>query len=293
MPLNPETLLNYPIPDVHQHLSRQDTAFYALSVGMAADPLDRKQLDFVDSARDFQAHPCFPVVLAYPGFWLGNPATGVDALKLVLGEQRIEWHKPIPVAGEIIGRTRVTGLVDKGPGKGALLYSDKQLVDAASGEVFAITSSTTFLRGDGGCGAPSGPVRAAHAMPEGTPDCVIDHPTRPEQALYYRLNGDDNPLHANPDVAIRAGFERPILHGLCTLAISFQALFEVLADYRSDLLHSLEVRFSAPVYPGETLRTEIWNDGSFRARVVERDVVVLNNGRLVLNRSELKKEHRS
>lgn len=287
MPLNPETLLNFPIPETRQQLSRKDTAFYALSVGMGMDPTDRQQLNFVDAAQDFHTHPCMPVVLAYPGFWLGNPATGVDAVQLVLGEQSIEWLQPLPVEGEIIGRTRVTGLVDKGPGKGALLYSEKQLIDAASGQLFATTASTTFLRGDGGCGAPNGPVRPAHSLPERAPDYVVDRPTRPEQALYYRLNGDDNPLHADPDVARRAGFERPILHGLCTLATSFQALFEVLADYRSDLLQALQVRFSAPVYPGETIRTEIWKDGSFRARVVERDVVVLNNGLLTLKNPEL------
>ncbi|MHA5871693.1 MaoC family dehydratase, partial [Pseudomonas aeruginosa] len=105
-------------------------------------------------------------------------------------------------------------------------------------------------------------------------------PTRPEQALYYRLNGDDNPLHAEPAAALRAGFPRPILHGLCTLGVAFHAVLRGLADYRAEQLGHLQVRFSAPVFPGETLRTEMWSDGSFRTRVVERDVVVLDNGRV-------------
>ncbi|MBD1599364.1 MaoC/PaaZ C-terminal domain-containing protein [Pseudomonas typographi] len=282
MPLDPQKLLAYPIPDVRQALTRRDVAFYALSVGLGQNPTDRPALNFVDPAQDFRMFPLMPVVLAYPGFWLGNPDTGVDALRLVLGEQRVTWRRPLPVQGEIIGRTRVTSIIDKGVGKGALLYSDKELINAATGECIAVTSSTTFLRGDGGCGAPTGPVQPAHAIPERAADRVVDSPTRPEQALYYRLNGDDNPLHADPAFARRAGFERPILHGLCTLGVAFHAVFRELADYRSELLRAMQVRFSAPVYPGETLRTEIWSDGSFRTRVLERDQVVLNNGRLTL-----------
>jgi acyl dehydratase len=106
----------------------------------------------------------------------------------------------------------------------------------------------------------------------------VDLPTRPEQALYYRLNGDDNPLHSNPEVAKISGFPQPILHGLCTLGVICHALVRTLADYDASRLRGLFLRFSSPVYPGETIRTEIWADGSFRARVVERDVVVASNG---------------
>jgi len=283
MPLDPERLLRYPIPDVKHHLDRHSTALYALSVGLGIDPLDRQSLDFVDFNRPgFQALPLMAVVAAYPGFWLGKPDTGVDATRLVLGEQRVEWHRQLPTEGEVIGRTRVTGIVDKGPGKGALLYSDKELIDPVRDELIAVTSSTTFLRGDGGCGTLSGPVPTAHVLPEREPDRSVDLATRPEQALYYRLNGDDNPLHADPDFALKGGFQRPILHGLCTLGVAFHALLSELASYQSARIRSLTVRFSAPVFPGETIRTEMWNDGSFRARAVERDVVVLSNGHVGL-----------
>ncbi len=107
------------------------------------------------------------VVLCHPGFWLGNPATGVDAVKLVHGEQGIELFRPLPIEGEVVGQTRVTGLVDKGEGKGALMYSQKELRDAGTGELIAITRSTTFLRGDGGFGGPPGPVREPHPVPDG------------------------------------------------------------------------------------------------------------------------------
>ncbi|MDJ0388472.1 MaoC/PaaZ C-terminal domain-containing protein [Roseomonas sp. E05] len=276
-----EKLLNFPIPEVRQRVTPRDAVFYALSVGLGQDPLDKRQLDYVDAHRRLRVLPSMAVVLGHPGFWLGNPATGVDAVRLVHGEQSITLHQPLPAEGEIIGRTRVTGLVDKGEGKGALLYSEKEVIEAATGKVLAVTGSTTFLRADGGFGGPSGPVKPVNPIPESAPDIVVDLPTRPEQALYYRLNGDDNPLHADPDVAERAGFPRPILHGLCTLGVVAHALLRELGGYDPAAMKSLALRFSSPVYPGETVRTEIWKNGAFRARVVERDVVVVNNGAAV------------
>jgi len=275
-----ERLLRFPIPEVRQRLTRRDAVFYALSVGLGQDPMDARGLDYVDAHRGPLAMPAMAVVLAHPGFWIADPATGVDAVKVVHGEQSIALHAPLPVEGEIVGRTRVTGLVDKGAGKGALLYTEKELRDG-DGRLLAVTGSTTFLRGDGGFGGPDGPVRPPAPVPEGAPDTVVDLPTRPEQALYYRLNGDDNPLHADPEVAARAGFPRPILHGLCTLGVVAHALLRELGGYRADSMRSLSLRFSSPVFPGETIRTEIWRSGAFRARVVERDAVVVNNGAAV------------
>ncbi len=276
--LDHDKLLHFPIPEVRQALTKRDTAFYALSVGLGQDPMDDGQLDFVDQKRGLVAVPSMAVTLGYPGFWLSDPATGVDPKTVLHGEQSIELLRPLPVEGEIIGRTRVTGLIDKGTGRGALLYSEKHVTDAATGELVAVTSSTTFLRGTGGFGGPTGPVKMAHALPEREPDIAVDLATRPEQALIYRLNGDDNSVHAAPDIARQAGFPRPILHGLCTFGVACHALLRSLAHYRADGFKRMQARFSAPVYPGETIRTEIWRDGSFRCRVVERDVVVIDNG---------------
>jgi len=273
-----ERLKGFAIPEVRQTLTKRDTVLYALSVGFGQDPVGDGQLDFVDQKRELVAVPSMAVVLGYPGFWLANPATGVDPKSVLHGEQSIELFRPLPVEGEIIGRTRVTDLIDKGAGRGALLYSEKHVTDAATGELLAVTTSTTFLRGAGGFGGPSGPVKAIHSMPEGDPDITVDLPTRPEQALIYRLNGDDNSLHADPEIARQAGFPRPILHGLCTFGIACHALVGTLAHYRAGRMKRMRARFSAPVFPGETIRVEVWSDGSFQCSVVERDIVVIDNG---------------
>ncbi len=276
MTLDPASLLAFPIPPVRQRVTPRDAVLYALSVGLGADPMDARQLDYVDAHRELRAMPSMAVVLGHPGFWLADPRTGVDAVRLVHGEQWVEWHAPLPTDGEVVGHTRVTGLVDKGADRGALLFSEKRLADAGTGALLATAGATTFLRGDGGFGGASGPVPPPHPMPAGAPEATIELPTRPEQALLYRLNGDDNPLHADPAVAARAGFPRPVLHGLCTLGVVTHALLRARGYGAAP--RRLQLRFSAPVFPGETIRTDIWPDGSFRARVVEREVVVIDHG---------------
>jgi acyl dehydratase len=281
MPLDPGHLLSYRIPEIVQDLTRRDTILYALSVGLGADPMDEDQLRFVYE-DGLEALPTMAVVLGYAGFWLKHPDTGVDWVKVVHAEQGLRLHRPLPVEGRLVGRTRVTGLVDKGAGKGALLYSEREVRDADGG-LLATLEQTTFLRGDGGCGGSTGPAKVPHPTPERAPDLAIDLPTLPAQALIYRLNGDWNPLHADPAVARKAGFERPILHGLATFGVVGHALLKGLCGYRPERLRAIDGRFSAPVYPGETIRTEIWHGpggiAAFRARAAERDVVVLANGR--------------
>lgn len=275
-----EKLLAYPIPEIRQTLRWQDVALYNLSIGLGQDPMDLRQLPFTYEPG-LTAMPSMAVVLGYPGFWIKAPDTGVDWVRVVHGEQSLTLHRPLPTSGEVIGTSRVTGLVDRGAGKGALIYSERVIRDAASGEKLATVAMTTFARGDGGFGGPTGPVKAPHAEAEGTPDLVIDLPTRPEQAAYYRLNGDFNPLHIDPEVATKAGFPRPILHGLCTFGVVCHALMQGLCDYDTTRFGTMDLRFSSPVYPGETIRTEIWHrpeGAAFRARVVERDVVVVSNG---------------
>ena len=283
MAVDYQHLLHYPIPEVRQKYTRKDTMLYALGIGLGADPMDEQQLRYVYE-DGLQVLPTYPVVLGHPGFWWKKPDTGVDWVRIVHGEQGLIIHKLPPPEGELIGRTRVTGIVDKGAGKGILVYSERTLTDAATGELLATLPNTTFCRGDGGIGAPTGPTPPVHELPTREPDVSITLDTLPQAALIYRLSGDDNPLHADPKVARAAKFDRPILHGLCTFGVAGHALVKAL-DYNASRIASMHARFTAPVYPGESLTTDIWRDGtlwSFRTRVAARDLVVLGNGRLQL-----------
>ena len=276
-----DKLLSLDIPQVVQTYSEKDAILYALGLGLGHDPLNADELPFVYE-KSIKLLPTFAVVLGWPGFWARDLDSGIDWVKLVAGEQGLELHRPLAPRGVVVGKTRVTEVIDKGPGKGALVYSERVVVDRATGERIATATHTTFCRGDGGFGGPPREAPPAHAIPERAPDHVCDLPTRPEAALIYRLSGDPNPLHVDPAVAKAAGFPRPILHGLATVGIAGHAILKRLCDYDPTRLTAIAGRFSAPVLPGETIRTEMWRDGtvvSFRARVIERDVIALNNGR--------------
>lgn len=277
-----EKLMAREFPAIEHVYTKRDTILYALGLGLGADPLNPAHLRATyEGADGFCAQPAMVNVLGYPGFWAMEPDTGLTWQKILHGEQSFTLNAPLPVEGTLIGQTRITGIVDKGADKGALIYSERTLTDKASGKLIATVAGTSFARGDGGFGGPDGPVKAVHKLPDSAPDLVFDHKTQPASALIYRLSGDNNPLHADPAVAQGVGFERPILHGLCTLGAASWSITAALADGDSSALKHLQLRFSSPVYPGETIRTEMWRKGdevSFRARVVERDIVVLNNG---------------
>jgi acyl dehydratase len=280
MAMDAEKLRNWKFEDVVQTFTKRDTMLYALGAGCGSDPLDEEDLKYVYE-ENLVALPTMVTVLGYQGFWLKNSGTGVDWRKVVHGEQSITIHSPVPTSGTFIGRSRITGLIDKGKDRGALLITERNIIEKSSDTHIATLVSTSFLRGDGGFGGPSGPTPPVHSLPERAPDATLDIPTLPHQALIYRLSGDMNPLHADPKVAAIAGFRAPILHGLCTYAIAGRAITKLACGGDASKLKHMQVRFSSPVYPGETIRTEIWRNGaevSFRSRVVERDAVVLNNG---------------
>lgn len=278
MPVEAEKLLRFEIPSVRQMLTPRDCAFYALSIGIGADPLETRAIAFADPLAGPAVVPSMVLVIAHPGFWLGHPDSGVDPLTVLHVSQRFEIFAPIPVGTEVESRTRVTDLIDKGPGKPALIFTGTDLFDAA-GKCFAHLDRTTFVRGGGGFGGEShSPHQSPSLAPDTPPDSIVDLPTRPEQALLYRLNGDLNPLHSDPSVAAMAGFERPILHGLGTAGVIVHALLRSQFDYQANRLTGLSLRFASHVLPGETIRTEIWKDGRFRARVVERDTLIVDQG---------------
>jgi acyl dehydratase len=281
MPIDYDKFLALDIPTVEQSYTPKDCMLYALGLGLGHDPLSEDELAFVYE-KNLKVLPTFGTVVAHPGFWLRDLDTGVDWVKVVHGEHGMTMHKALPPSGTVIGKTRVLDVVDKGPGKGALVYSERTVTDRTSGELLCSIVQTSICRGDGGFGGPPREQRPVHALPERAPDLVCDLTTRPEQALIYRLTADPNPLHADPAVARAAGFPRPIMHGLGTFGIVGHALLKSVCGYDPARLKSIAVRFSAPVFPGETIRTEIWRDGgivSFRARAVERDAVAINNGR--------------
>ena len=271
----------WPFPDVKQSYTAKDAILYALGIGLGRDPVNADELRFLYE-DGLAVLPTFAVVLGYPGGWLRDPKTGVDWKQVLHGEQELHLHRPLPPQGEVVGRTRVEEIIDKGGGKGALIYSSREVSDAASGELLCTLRSTTFCRGDGGFGGPAGPAKSSHPIPEQPHELECDLPTSPRAALIYRLSGDYNPLHIDPAVAHVAGFTKPILHGLGTYGIAGHALLKTLCAYDPSRLKRMDVRFSAVVFPGETIRTEIWRTGpgtaAFRCRLVERDAVVLNNG---------------
>ena len=276
-----EKLLALKIPEVEHGFGPKDCILYALGLGLGQDPMNADELAFVYE-KNLKALPTFALVQGYSPYWLRNPDSGVNWTKVVHGEQGLTLHKPVTTEGQVIGRTRIVEVIDKGEGKGALVFSERTITDKADGALLATLTQTTFCRADGGFGGPPREAPAPHPLPARAPDLVCDLPTRPEMALIYRLSGDVNPLHAEPEFARAAGFPRPILHGLATFGVAGHALLKSLCGYDPTRLAAMAGRFSAPVYPGETIRTEIWHDGkvaSFRARVLERDVVAVNNGR--------------
>lgn len=284
MPLNVDQLLSRQFPIEEHTYTEKDTIYYALGLGLGMDPLDKRQLRYVYEQVDggLAVLPSMAVVLAYPGHWSRTPELGLNWKLIVQGEQKLKLHRPIPASGTVVARTRIVKVIDKGADKGALLYSYREIKDKASGEPIADVTMVTFARGDGGRGGSHSEQPVPHPIPQRKPDLVADFTSSPQSALIYRLSADLNPLHADPDVAAIAGYKQPISHGLGTYGVACHRLVEMVCGGDPDRMKSLDCRFSAPAYPGETLRTEAWVEGdvvSYRTTVPARGVTVLNNGR--------------
>jgi acyl dehydratase len=276
--LNIDAIANLTLPDAIHDLTARDTIIYALGLGYGEDPMNARELPFVYE-KGLRTVPSVANILCHPGFWSQDPRYGIDWVKVLHAEQAFTVHAPIPPAGAIRGVTRISGIEDKGAGKGALVHQVKELYDQADDTHLASVRQTLMLRGNGGEGAFGKAEEQPAALPDAAPTATVDIPTRPGLALLYRLNGDWNPLHADPAVAAKAGFDRPILHGMCSLGLAARAIIQHYGDFDPDRLKSMFVRFSRPVIPGETLRFEFFEEADrlrFRARVVERDAVVLD-----------------
>ncbi|WP_433431678.1 MaoC/PaaZ C-terminal domain-containing protein [Nonomuraea sp. CA-141351] len=247
----------------------KDTMLYALGVGAGTS-----ELEFA-TEKGQRVLPTFAVLAAQAP---RRPLGDFDPAMLVHAEQSFELHRELPPAGGVRTTSKVTGIYDKG--SGALVTSSATAVDLRTGEPLITSRSAVFIRGEGGFGGDRGP-RDPWTLPDRAPDHKVTYPTRPEQALIYRLSGDYNPLHSDPEFAARAGFDRPILHGLCTYGVTGRALLHVVAGSDPARFRAMSGRFTSPVFPGESLTVSIWVDGAevlFRT-AKDDGTVVLDRGR--------------
>lgn len=289
MPIDLNTALAAAPTAGHLEWDASDVLLYHLALGAGSDPTDDLELNYATEAGTAVV-PTFavvapllrskePVTLSYPG-------VEVDLRTILHASQRVELHRPLTRAGAAITSTGVANIYDKG--SAALLVVDTTAHDIAGVPLWT-SSMRMFSRGEGGFGGERGPAGPPNP-PDRAPDHVVATPTLPQQALWYRLLGDRNPLHSDPAVATAAGFPRPILHGLCTMGIVCRAVVDAVADGATDRVASVEVRFTGPVFPGETLRTSIWQEADailFATTVDERDnAPALANGELTLRGSD-------
>lgn len=280
MALNYDRLMSRHDHGVEFHYDFRDSILYALSVGMGQDPLNNHELPFVLEKGGLQTLPSLATVVSQ-GRAMPDASCGWDYGKVLHGEQRLVLHRPMPAEADIVVSQRVVEAYDRGEGKGALILTQLHASLKDSGEPLYTLGNSLIARGDSGFGGPAGSGPVPHPIPQRAPDTSFEVPTRPNQALFYRLLGDLNYLHADPALAQRAGFDRPILHGRAVFGIACYAVVAGGCGYDASRIREFNARFSSVTFPGETVITDIWVDGnvlSFRCRLKERDVVVLNNG---------------
>ena len=285
MPIDYPAVLDLKTEAAPYSWNDREVMLYALGIGMGSDPMDERELQFVNEAfatpKPLKVVPTFASVCV----WGARPGPiDLNRVMVVDGERDITFHKPIPVAAKVTADARVRGVYDKGKEKGAIIQNEVVVKDGDGSKIVTIVSSS-FARGDGGFGGPSDGMPEPHQVPRRPPDRSVDIAIRPDQALIYRLSGDRNPLHSDPDFARQAGFPRPILHGMCTYGLTCRAVLQTYADYDPSAFRRHRVRFSAPVFPGETISVDLWQDGnsiSFEARIRERNVTVVKNGQTLL-----------
>jgi acyl dehydratase len=282
MPISYPDILELKTEGVPYSWSDREVMLYALGIGMGNDPTDTNELRFVNESylneKPLKVVPSFASVCVFgakPG------PLGVDPFMTVDGERDIIFHKPLQTAAQVYADSRVVSVFDKGKQKGAVLRWETVVRETSSNDKLVTIAITIFARADGGFGGPSTGQPEPHPIPKRQPDRSVDITTRPDQALIYRLCGDRNPLHSDPEFAQRSGFPSPILHGMCTYGITCRAVLQSYADYDPTAFKRHAARFSAPVFPGETITIDLWKDGnivSFEARVKARDVSVVKNG---------------
>ncbi len=280
-----ERAIGQELPPLRYTYTERDVVLYALGIGAPADPLDETELRFVYelSGRGFQVLPTFALIFSKDliAELLRGDIAGIkfNPMLMVHGEQRLQIHQALPPAATVESRATIADIQDKG--SGMLLHIDIES-HLEGGERLAVARSSVFIRGLGGFGGQRGKSLKIEA-PRRPPDSVHEERTLPTQALLYRLAGDANPLHADPRMAAIGNYEKPILHGLCTYGFAARAILKQFAADEPARLRSISARFSQHVFPGETLKTEMWQLGQgeirFQTTVKQRAAVVLNNAR--------------
>jgi len=262
MPLNPDAVGTESEPTTVSWNSK-DALLYAVSLGAGQDHLAYSTEN--TNGVDQQVLPTLPVVLGGGGGVMANIGSFNPAL-LVHGQQAVTLRKPLPVKGEATVVGTLVAMYDKG--KAAVVVTEAKATDTSDGQPLYTTRSSVFIRGEGGWGGERGPSGAQNVPPERAPDHVVTFQTSPDQAFVYRLNGDRNPLHTDPSFAAMGGFDRPILHGLCTYGFTGRALLQTFCDNESARFQHIEGRFASPVTPGEELTVSMWDLGSGEALFV-------------------------
>jgi acyl dehydratase len=260
MPINPDAVGSESEP-VSASWTSTDALLYAVGIGAGTSELAFTTEN--TSGVDQVVFPTFAVVI---GWGKGSAMRGIGSFNpalLVHGEQRVTLHKPIPPAGSVTMQGKIVGIYDKG--KAAVVATETTLTDEADGSPMCTLYSSAFIRGEGGWGGDRGPSGPRNTPPERDPDESVTYQTSPDQALVYRLSGDRNPLHSDPAFAAMGGFDRPILHGLCTYGFTGRALLHTLAGGDPSRFHHVEGRFSSPVLPGDALTINMWRTGDGEA----------------------------
>ncbi len=282
MSIDYEALMRATLSDVRAHYSEKDVMLYALGVGFGSDPLDARELPYVAECRGLQTIPTMASMLV-PDTIIAD--SGCDPRGILHRTQTLELFRPLPSSGKMFVNQSVVSVCDRGVEKGAEIELKTELRMAKDDTPICNLGSCVVARSDGGFDGPPPTPRLRHRLPDREPDLTCNLPTRPDQALLFRLAGDMNPLHADPVTAMECGFSRPILHGRCTYGIACHAILKTVCDYDFTLIGGIDVRFSSPVYPGDMVTTEMWQERNivtFRCYVRERNVTVISDGRCTL-----------
>jgi acyl dehydratase len=279
MPIDPNKARGARLADGESSYNRDKVILYHLGLGAGVPPTSPSELEYTYE-KNLKVLPSFAVIPAFGSMGgIGSiPGLKFNSAMLLHGEQEVILHRPLPVEAKLKTSAHVPEIYDKG--KAALVVLEAQARDAATGQPLFTNRFSLFIRGEGGFGGDSGP-KVGNAAPERAPDGVVERKTLPQQALIYRLSGDKNPLHADPEFAKIGGFDKPIIHGLCSYGIACKAIVDEVLGGDVAQVARYQARFAGVAFPGETYRISYWKDGAKRilleAASAERSAKIISN----------------